>query len=296
MPGMSVDVELLRALADEGLSQGQAAERLVASRQNLSRWTRRFDIAWPRWSRQVDCGRCGVRFTCYHNRRVAYCSARCKADVANARKRRDPVVVRCGICREPFETAYARQNNYCEGCRARKWTQYKVVLTERICEHCGEAFMPNRLQKERFCSPRCVQYAWVEKNREHVSAYAREWSQSPAQKAKQHERDQTHEARARRAAYMKTPAGKAAMRVQNHRRRTSGRWSKGLFDQLMLDQHGRCAGSHCRAPFSEAVRAEMDHVLPVARGGTNSDDNAQLLCMTCNRSKGAKTMAEWATL
>ena len=37
----------------------------------------------------------------------------------------------------------------------------------------------------------------------------------------------------------------------------------------------------------------MDHILPVAKGGTNDDDNAQLLCAPCNQSKGAKTMAEW---
>jgi len=38
---------------------------------------------------------------------------------------------------------------------------------------------------------------------------------------------------------------------------------------------------------------EIDHVLPLSRGGRNSIGNMQPLCMTCNRSKGNKTMMEW---
>jgi len=34
-------------------------------------------------------------------------------------------------------------------------------------------------------------------------------------------------------------------------------------------------------------RLEFDHVIPVALGGANSARNLQLLCETCNRSKGA---------
>lgn len=37
----------------------------------------------------------------------------------------------------------------------------------------------------------------------------------------------------------------------------------------------------------------LDHVIPISRGGMNIDDNVQLLCPTCNLSKGAKTMEEW---
>jgi len=34
-------------------------------------------------------------------------------------------------------------------------------------------------------------------------------------------------------------------------------------------------------------RLEFDHVIPVAMGGANTARNLQLLCETCNRSKGA---------
>jgi 5-methylcytosine-specific restriction endonuclease McrA len=40
-------------------------------------------------------------------------------------------------------------------------------------------------------------------------------------------------------------------------------------------------------------RIEIDHIIPLARGGTHTCDNLQPLCKTCNCSKGAKTMEEF---
>src|SRR5438093_693993 len=34
-------------------------------------------------------------------------------------------------------------------------------------------------------------------------------------------------------------------------------------------------------------KLEFDHIIPVARGGSNTARNIQLLCEACNRSKGA---------
>jgi 5-methylcytosine-specific restriction endonuclease McrA len=33
---------------------------------------------------------------------------------------------------------------------------------------------------------------------------------------------------------------------------------------------------------------EIDHIIPLAKGGITSEDNLQTLCWKCNRSKGAK--------
>jgi len=45
---------------------------------------------------------------------------------------------------------------------------------------------------------------------------------------------------------------------------------------------GQCA--FCGA----ATDLEFDHIVPVAKGGSNTENNIQLLCASCNRSKGAK--------
>ena len=37
----------------------------------------------------------------------------------------------------------------------------------------------------------------------------------------------------------------------------------------------------------------IDHIIPIAHGGTNARENLQTLCQPCNSSKGTKSMDEW---
>ena len=60
--------------------------------------------------------------------------------------------------------------------------------------------------------------------------------------------------------------------------------------RLYGEQEGVCVGCDTHFPFRVM---EVDHILPSSRGGTAHEDNLQLLCSHCNRSKGNKTMAEW---
>jgi len=41
------------------------------------------------------------------------------------------------------------------------------------------------------------------------------------------------------------------------------------------------------------ISVEIDHVLPISRGGRHSIGNLAPACMKCNRSKNAKTVMEW---
>lgn len=59
---------------------------------------------------------------------------------------------------------------------------------------------------------------------------------------------------------------------------------------LIVYQKGRCAncGIYLRGYF------HLDHIIPLAKGGTNNRRNLQLLCQQCNLSKGAKHPVEFA--
>lgn len=57
-------------------------------------------------------------------------------------------------------------------------------------------------------------------------------------------------------------------------------------------QNGRCAG--CCQLFSEEVQISVDHIEPLVRGGTNTHENLQLLCLPCNLDKGDRNNKEWA--
>lgn len=103
--------------------------------------------------------------------------------------------------------------------------------------------------------------AWKEANKEHHRSYCAEWTRKNPIKNRLKE----HRRRAR-----KTAAG--------------GSLSGGIVDKLMVLQKGRCAccGEKLNGKY------HIDHIVPLALGGANSDENAQLLLPSCNLSKGTK--------
>jgi hypothetical protein len=52
----------------------------------------------------------------------------------------------------------------------------------------------------------------------------------------------------------------------------------------------------CRYCGGRGGRLECDHVVPVSLGGSHEDSNLVTACFDCNRSKRAKTVAEWLGL
>ena len=60
-----------------------------------------------------------------------------------------------------------------------------------------------------------------------------------------------------------------------------------LKNKLHNDQEGRC--NLCHDEFTGIQHFEMDHIVPVAKGGQDWVDNFQLLCSNCNRIKGKGT-------
>lgn len=74
---------------------------------------------------------------------------------------------------------------------------------------------------------------------------------------------------------------------QNRRARKKaavGKLSKGLTAKLFELQKGKCpcCGKLLERDF------HLDHIMPLIRGGSNTDDNMQLLKSTCNHQKNAK--------
>lgn len=79
------------------------------------------------------------------------------------------------------------------------------------------------------------------------------------------------------------------LRLNQHRRRARmrnsiGKISRGLKEKLFKLQKGRCPC--CGLALGENYH--LDHIMPLARGGSNTDDNIQLLRAICNRRKSAK--------
>jgi hypothetical protein len=67
------------------------------------------------------------------------------------------------------------------------------------------------------------------------------------------------------------------------------RLGTALRRQVIEREGQRCA--YCRSPMLVGVPMVVDHVIPLAAGGTSSLDNLCLACYRCNEFKGSRTEA-----
>ena len=71
--------------------------------------------------------------------------------------------------------------------------------------------------------------------------------------------------------------------------------SKGIFTKLFSEQLGVCNG--CRVDLNGNRKSvHIDHIMPLALGGRNIDENVQLLCAKCNQTKSTKHPDRWRLL
>lgn len=109
-------------------------------------------------------------------------------------------------------------------------------------------------------------YEYYRKNREHLKAYARRYRRAD---------------RERQRVYMERKRARKAG--------APGEISPDEWQQLLEQHNHSCA--YCGITD---VDLEMDHVVPLSRGGHNSADNIVPACANCNRSKKAMTAEEYA--
>lgn len=138
---------------------------------------------------------------------------------------------------------------------------------------------------------RAAAAAWQSANQDKHNAAASKWAAANREKAracvaKWHAANPDKSA-ARTAKWAAENPEARCINEQNRRarkRESSGKLSKNLADKLFKLQRGKCAC--CGKPLGDDYH--LDHRMPLALGGPNTDDNMQLLRATCNLQKSAK--------
>lgn len=64
--------------------------------------------------------------------------------------------------------------------------------------------------------------------------------------------------------------------------------------RIFEHQRGLCANCHAKLFKSGKQTFHVDHIVPLAKGGSNWPDNLQCLCPQCNNRKRAKDPIAWA--
>lgn len=93
--------------------------------------------------------------------------------------------------------------------------------------------------------------------------------------------------RSQNSAWKKANPEAVKIYKQNRRARkrsNGGVLSRGLSEKLFTLQRAKCAC--CGLPLGDNYH--LDHIMPLALGGSNTDDNIQLLRQRCNNQKYSK--------
>lgn len=139
--------------------------------------------------------------------------------------------------------------------------------------------------------------AWKLSNKEKVKEYAKTWRLANVEKDKEIRKRWRLKniEKEKQQAKVWNAANPELLKLKRHRRRAiirnaSGILSKDIINRLMILQKELCVV--CKVSLKE-VKYHLDHIQPLSKGGTNNDENVQLLCQSCNCSKGAKDPIEF---
>lgn len=221
-------------------------------------------------------------------------------------QKRDGLCLDCKACREIAKAKYRGANpNYA--------AEYRAANRERIHAYYVKWQAANadkrravqaKYSKDNRDKLRLAAAKWRAENRDRVRENAARW------RAQNREKIRAREAEYRNKNKKKLQENKTRWYIRNmdrmkaiasewaasrpdvikayaHNRRAragSGKLSKDISSRLFKLQRGLCAC--CKQPLGN--KYHLDHIMPLALGGTNTDDNVQLLRGQCNLRKRAK--------
>lgn len=94
--------------------------------------------------------------------------------------------------------------------------------------------------------------------------------------------------RKQRREYAKTPRGRAIYYSAQNRRRRGVPYTQESIEWIASIDWSTEICTYCSAPATE-----IDHILPITKGGDGSKDNLTPSCRSCNASKGNRYLADF---
>jgi 5-methylcytosine-specific restriction endonuclease McrA len=131
--------------------------------------------------------------------------------------------------------------------------------------------------------------ARAEAKREEVARYKQQWWASKrelfvAEKRARYENNREAILAARRGSYAADPAPIKAFVAKRRARLRQAAIGEVDYAQVLRDSGGICG--ICKQPL-QASPVDIDHIVPLSKGGAHTQTNLQATHMRCNRRKGA---------
>jgi 5-methylcytosine-specific restriction endonuclease McrA len=161
--------------------------------------------------------------------------------------------------------------------------------TSKMCSKCREVkplgeFSKNGWEPDglnHYCRPCAVEHVrqWQKKNKRRKRIYLR-----------QYHLDHREELNRKKREWYWTNRDEIQARRIVRRTGKNGPLTGNDLKELFVKQSGRCY--YCGVLLYQ-TKWEVDHMLPVSRGGGDSIDNLCVACVPCNHRKFTKTVAEF---
>ena len=185
------------------------------------------------------------------------------------------------------------------------------------CSSCRQTFSLSQFHRDkrtkdghRYNCKLCVK-AYGAANSAHLSAQSAQWNKANPEKRRAYlaTYNQKHgdairayrrhyylqhllEAKERERKWRKDNPDKNASNSRNYKARKTnalGKHTAEEIEAMTRDQGGLCA--YCEIPLFGSF--QVDHMIPLSRGGHNDWSNLAIVCACCNKSKSAKTVEEF---
>lgn len=207
---------------------------------------------------------------------------RCKAEKPKAefpkrKQSKDGLHPECRACVSIFQKKYRLANKDKIAENRRAWLKANPDKVASYAEKFNELHPGRRAEYQRRyqeANPEKVAAAirlWSSKNAERISQTSKAWNQANQEKVNEY-------VRRRRARKMQVKGTHTAADV------------RAVYEK----QRGLCANCGKKLFKSGKKKFHIDHIQPLAKGGSDDKYNLQCLCPGCNQRKHAKDPIDWA--
>lgn len=205
-----------------------------------------------------QCVKCGVLFS---GHRCKACQSRRKKEYTDANR----------------ERIYQYNNDWAKANRE-KVNEWQQTWRKNNPEKVKNLDARSRESRREIRKTECAE--WRKRNAARVKKWWQEYKQQHAERIKENRRRYERE-------------NPEKVKANKHTRRTRILGLDSKIDSEYVKFLKIVQGMKCNYCEQTMTKYEIDHIVPIARGGDNSNENLQLLCAPCNRQKGAKTDSEY---
>lgn len=162
----------------------------------------------------------------------------------------------------------------------RKENSEKIKISDKV-------YYQNNSEKIKRASKK-----WKKENPEKVKKIERRRRERNVEYERERKREYYQKNKEKMSIWQKHYRKENSEQYSKYRRNRTARKKNASGDGVMLSELIQTHGSSCYLCNKNSA-TDIEHLIPLSRGGTNHVDNLRPACRSCNSKKGTKTLEEY---